>query len=342
MRSPTLRSIAVILTLAGAAGSARAGNLNPPPGPPTPTMKTLFEVEPRTAISALPYTITQPGSYYLTRSLTASTGNDTIVIQTSNVTLDLNGFTLDGGPVGQIGICECAAPTLTNWVIRNGTMTNWFSSGISAGNVNGVRIEGLTLINSGLQGMILGDRARVIDTLVMITGGTSSDGIGVGQQAIIDRCTLSGDNAGGSRGINTGADSIVTHSSIKAFNTNIKGASGTSVSHSIVAITSTDGTGVGIELQSNSTVEDNTVSGGGGEMGGRGMLIHGNSNRIDGNHLLNCTTGVAFDFGTTFFSVVFHNSFSSNFQDVFGAAGNKVAPIEDVMVSMNPWANLNN
>ncbi len=37
-----------------------------PPGAPAPTFKTLQQVEPRTPISALPFTISQPGSYYLT------------------------------------------------------------------------------------------------------------------------------------------------------------------------------------------------------------------------------------------------------------------------------------
>src|SRR5262245_1744211 len=161
MRSRTLRWTSLILTMTsvGAAGSIRAGNLTPPAGPPTPTMKTLAEIEPRTPISMLPYTISQPGSYYLTQNLTASGSGDSIVIQASAVTLDLNGFTLDGGPSGQIAICECAAPPLTDWVIRNGTLRNWFSSGVSASNVDGVRIERLTLVNSGLQALILGDHA---------------------------------------------------------------------------------------------------------------------------------------------------------------------------------------
>ena len=345
MRSPRLRWMVVFLTLAvGAARSVGAGNLNPPVGPPAPTMKTLAEVEPRTPIAALPYTITQPGSYYLTRSLTASSGSDSIVIQASNVSLDLNGFVLDGGAVGQIGICECAAPTLTSWVIRNGTLTNWFSSGISAGNVDGVRIEGVTLVNSGLQGLILGDHAHVTDTLITITGGTSLNGLGVGQQSIIDRCTLSGDASSGSRGINTGSDTIVSGSSIKGFDTGVRAGSGTGISRSIISFTSTGGSGVGIgiELQSNSTVEDDIINGIGGDTAGRGLLTHGNSNRIDGNHILNCTTGIAFDFGITFRNIVFHNSFTNDLTNVFGSAGNSIAPIEDVSGSMNPWANLNN
>lgn len=63
----------VLLTLFAAplAGRLLGGDLNPPPGPIMPTMKTLVEVEPRTAINSLPFNVTAPGSYYLTGDLTA-------------------------------------------------------------------------------------------------------------------------------------------------------------------------------------------------------------------------------------------------------------------------------
>src|SRR5437667_49820 len=37
-----------------------------PPGPPAPSMKSLAQIEPRTPISSLPFTINAAGSYYLT------------------------------------------------------------------------------------------------------------------------------------------------------------------------------------------------------------------------------------------------------------------------------------
>jgi len=66
-----------------------------PPGAPAPTMKSLDQIEARTAITntASQATISQSGSYYLTGNLTVSTGNG-IVIAANGVTLDLNGFTI--------------------------------------------------------------------------------------------------------------------------------------------------------------------------------------------------------------------------------------------------------
>src|SRR6266851_1180042 len=68
------------------------GNLTPPAAP-APTMKSLAQIEPRTPISSAPYSISSPGSYYLTSNLSVTNG-DAITITANQVTLDLNGFTL--------------------------------------------------------------------------------------------------------------------------------------------------------------------------------------------------------------------------------------------------------
>jgi len=46
-----------------------------PPGAPTPSMKSLDQIEARTAISSAPFYITSSGSYYLTQNLTVASGN---------------------------------------------------------------------------------------------------------------------------------------------------------------------------------------------------------------------------------------------------------------------------
>src|SRR6202521_1330586 len=80
---------------------ADAGPLDPP-GPPSSTAGVLH---PGTPITALPYTISQPGSYYLTGNLTmAVAGDDGIQIVAKDVTLDLGGFTLNGAGIGHDGV----------------------------------------------------------------------------------------------------------------------------------------------------------------------------------------------------------------------------------------------
>src|SRR5436853_6905176 len=73
-----------------------------PPGPPAPTMKSLDQIEARTPISSAPFTITNPGSYYVTTNLTVSSGN-AVTIATNDVTLDLNGFTIRSTAVSATG-----------------------------------------------------------------------------------------------------------------------------------------------------------------------------------------------------------------------------------------------
>ncbi len=103
----------VLLGIAGIAGAAiatqatKAGSLNPPPGPVTPTGKTTDQIEPRVDLLNAPasanitsdasnqYIINNPGSYYLSANLVVTKAN-AITIAASGVTLDLRGFELAG------------------------------------------------------------------------------------------------------------------------------------------------------------------------------------------------------------------------------------------------------
>jgi hypothetical protein len=104
-----------------------------PPGAPAPTMKTLQQIEPRTPISGpLPLTISSAGSYYLTTNLTGVAGTNGITIVANNVTLDLNGFTLQGVLLASwTGLY--VSGTRTNITVRNGTISGWGQHGVFAG-----------------------------------------------------------------------------------------------------------------------------------------------------------------------------------------------------------------
>ena len=94
-----------------------------PPGAPTPSMKSLDQIEARTPISSLPFTISSSGSYYLTKNLSVSSGN-AITINASGVTLDLNGFTITSTAASATGTA-----ILINGAFQNITILNGFIQG---------------------------------------------------------------------------------------------------------------------------------------------------------------------------------------------------------------------
>ena len=144
-----------------------------PSGPPGATMLTLLQIEPRTPISTVPYTITQPGSYYLTTNLTGTSGTNGITISSPNVTLDLRGFSLTGVPGSLDGIH--VSSSFTNVMIMNGTVGYWGGIGIYADGIWGGQFTHLTLVANVGDGL---DPGRVGQASYCISTGNGADGFG--------------------------------------------------------------------------------------------------------------------------------------------------------------------
>ena len=151
-----------------------AGDLNPPAGPVAPTMKTLVEVEPRTAINAANtpgdadslFKISQRGSYYLTGNITGVVGKHGIEIAASGVTLDLNGFDLVG-VAGSLDGVSATVISLTSIALVNGSVRNWA--------VDGVDLRSFGAAN-----------CRVAD---LLAGGNTGSGIKVGHVCTLSNCS---------------------------------------------------------------------------------------------------------------------------------------------------------
>jgi hypothetical protein len=255
-------SVAALVTgvLIGAA-SLFAGPLNPPPGPVTSTYKTLSQVEPRTPISALSsgsvtgfpcdYLITQSGSYYLDRNLSSTIGgNLAIGVAASNVTIDLNGFTIEGNNTGVTGIgTGTGAPS--NIVVRNGTVRNFGGAGVDLTNASFVVVENVnvSLPNNVIAARCIAAAANARISRCVVQKGIT--GIIVGARATIDACTIIGSGTGVSADVN----STLTQVSVQSTS------------------------GVGVSLGASSSATDCHTSG----SGGSGYVL------ADYCQLINCT-----------------------------------------------------
>jgi hypothetical protein len=188
------------LLLALSAASAFAQGPLAPPAAPAPSMKTLDQIEARTAIPKSPavpvagphFVISQPGSYYLTGNVEVVSGNG-INITTSNVCLDLNGFSLINTTASPAaGTAIDLASGLNNIQIKNGSIyggTVRTSSGSQlwqatfvgkgwnsairdsfTGSVQGVQLSQLTVEKCGEEGIYL-TGSSVIDHLTVTANG---------------------------------------------------------------------------------------------------------------------------------------------------------------------------
>ncbi len=151
-----------------------------PPGSPAPSMKTLQQVEPRTPIASLPFTISTPGSYYLTTNLTGVASDTGISISASGVTIDLNGFEMVGVTGSQEGVLVKGAQHSVH--IRNGTIRNWGWHGVDASLATASMLTDLRAYTNGWENF-------------------SQDGLRIGANSLVKNCVstaneLSGINAG--------------------------------------------------------------------------------------------------------------------------------------------------
>ncbi|MEM7754225.1 MAG: right-handed parallel beta-helix repeat-containing protein [Planctomycetota bacterium] len=211
MHARLIRSLSVVFAASLAVAGAHAGPLTPPAGAPSGTDKPLSEVEPRIAINSVNtpgdadsrYRITQPGSYYLTRTTGISGAEHGIEIASDNVTIDLMGFTLfsaDPFPIGSPPISldgirgDPAGGSISfyyNITIRNGVIRGFGEDGINVRGRN-CRFEDLQLDDNLGRGLKTFSSSLIAHCHAFRSGG---NGFEAASNSVFLHCTAE-DNGG--------------------------------------------------------------------------------------------------------------------------------------------------
>lgn len=218
-----MRDSRLLLTICGMAalimpGRAIAGDLTAPNGPIVPTMKTLEQIEPRTPVQDLPgdveavHVISEPGSYYLLGDIVGGLNLNGIEVRASGVTIDLNGYTLDGGGAGSLNGIAFIDPEVGVFggiQIKNGEIRSWGKSGVDLGTARSNIISDLVVKQCGEEG-VKAEKSIVRRCLLEANGfnGTNLDasivaecigfdnvGVGIGAAGLV-RNSLAQNNQG--------------------------------------------------------------------------------------------------------------------------------------------------
>ncbi len=349
MKNTTTRLIMV--GIFGACAAAWGQGSLTPPGAPAPTMKTLDQVEPRTAISSLPVTISQSGSYYLTSNLTGVAGTQGITISASDVTIDLNGFALIGVPGSREGIWVNGKRF--NITIRNGVVRDWGRYGVDASNAYNSMLINVKAFTNGWDGPVM-DGLKIGSSSIVKdceTWANQSDGIVAGVGCTISKCTAykNGDDGivvglactisecaaeyNSGDGITIGAGSTASGCAV-AHNTSngIVAGHGCTISECTACNNGADG----ITVTNFSSVLGNTCYNNGYSGDGAGIHVLSSGNRIEGNNVTQNDRGIDVDAGG---NLIIRNSARENTTEYDIASGNAVGPITSTPVGAGPWDN---
>jgi len=189
-----------------------------------------------------PYTITQPGSYRLSGNLTVPAGPDGIDINTDNVTLDLNGFTITGGGSGgngvktfnnNITVKNGSVRNFTNDVIVQGTheLVMDMHASIGSGGVptgsNGIVVTGGVVVRCTAEAIAANTAFSVFNSTLIDSEVDTSNvfvtGISATNSAVLDNVLMLSGPV--STGIKNNGGSLIARNTVSVTGTPISGAS---------------------------------------------------------------------------------------------------------------------
>jgi hypothetical protein len=366
----SLRSNAVgLLVFAAAAGACFAGPLNPPAGAVISSMKTLSEVEPRTALSATNtpgdaasvFKITQPGSYYLTGDVTVTAAKSGVVIVASNVTLDLNGFSITGaGPTAQHGV---QSSNMRNVVVKNGTVRSIGGAGVF-NDGPACRVENMAAYACSGAGLYLSGAGCTADRCIVDT--STGTGVKLGDNGIARGCTV----LNAYYGFDTGTSTLITgcvakgnsaagfdagcgsemveciaegnaHAGFDLCQATVLRCTATSNAHEGIAAGGASQV-IGCAVNANQlegitgldhcVIRDNLVR----NSGAAGVRLTGSGNHVEANHIAQCPKGVQSDAAG---NLVVGNSVTSCPTAFVLVAGTRYGPIVSLTSGVSPAVN---
>lgn len=331
------------------AGVVSAGPLDPG-GPPSAPSGVFGSGTP---ISALPYTISSPGSYYVTGNLTGTSGQNGITIAANDVTLDLRGFTLQGVPGSGSGV-KLQTPTFWRAItVRNGTARGWGDTGVHAQFVNGGVFDALNAEENALWGIIVGDGA-VLSHCSATNNGT---GISASKATIVGCAANNNVYHGFQISATVLTDCIATYNGNQGVDASIysriEGCTvlwnhgmGIHAAYTDVVgnrVSNSDGTGIEV-FGDGATIARNTVDFNSQFGTGYGISVTGANNRIDENHVTDATGFATQDVGisvTGGANIVIRNTAHGNSANYgLTGAGGTYGPLTTAASASNPFANI--
>lgn len=339
-----LRFVSTVALILAAANSFAQGALTPP-GSPAPTMKTLQQIEPRTPIESLPYTISAPGSYYLTGDLTGVAGANGILVSASDVSIDLMGFTLRGVAGSFSGIA--VSSNRSNLAVHNGVIRDWGQKGVNAVLASNAIFSRLHLFNNGFQGIDVGPSSAVLECVaennqdegfrtifagVTFMGctayGNGLTGLWAGSAGIVRNCVA---HSNGGDGILALSSSLVENCTAY-YNSD----DGIDVDSGVVVsgCAAFYNVGDGIQIFADCLVIDNACDENGWGAGdGAGIHTTGTDNRIEGNNVTDNDRGIDVDSAG---NLIIRNSAAGNLVPYDFVADNQYGEIVDRRLTVTP------
>jgi parallel beta-helix repeat protein len=278
-------------------------------------MKTLAQVEPRTPISSIPVTITQSGSYYLTRDMgPAAQDTNGVTIQVDNVTIDLNGFTLIGAgkAVGTSGSAIVLDGTRYNVAIRNGTIRDWRAFGILGSGGCNSQIESLRCYNNGYDGIAAGQGSIIRGNCCYENGESGISA--AGPNTLCDNTCMENKNGIVANGGSTILGNTCYHNSELGIRCSEKG---NTVSFNTCSFNGTDG--IYISNFGGCQIVNNTCSSNGNGGDGAGIHALGNGSCIEHNLVCLNDRGIDVDWAGNYIA---SNRASANTTNYDIAGGN--------------------